>query len=336
MGNQRDEFSEAIASVAFATLHTLMPGSPYIFPSPDFTATNTNISTNKKEFAGEPILREIPLVLEWLKEKGLNALNSRYSRYEKDINQFFSCSDPASADGRAKFYKLTNSYIECLNIVLIHRAFQDEVSQGFVDRLSKVTDGQDHPNASSAGSSRDFLFELLIAARMSLAGYKIDFDKVTDVVAENNEFLIFGECKRLSSEKKFEENFKKAGKQITTQAVGISKRVYGLVFLDVSSCLDDLPKMELPNAKVAEWAIHESLEAFVARNASKIEQLAERFSEVSLGVCLIGMAPIWTQDGTLYMASKTRAIAPPSLSIDDFNTLKKILERFSSSMLSLV
>ncbi|WP_153018993.1 hypothetical protein [Lysobacter capsici] len=291
---------------------------------------------HKKDFAGEPILKEMPCVLEWLKGKGLNALNSRYARYEKDIDHFFSCDDPTSADGRTKFDKLTNSYIECLNIVLIYRAFRDEASQGFADRLSKVTDGQAHPDASSAGSSRDYLFELLIAARMSLSGYKIDFNKVTDVVAENDDFLVFGECKRLSSEKKFEENFKKAGKQISARAAGMSQRVYGLVFLDVSSCLDGIPKMELRNAEAAQRAMHESLEAFVARNASRIEQLTERFSESSLGVCLIGQAPIWTRDGTLYMAARTRVVAPQSLSDEDFNSLNKILSEFSSSMLSLV
>lgn len=296
----------------------------------------SNSHAHKKEFAGESILKEMPPVLEWLKGKGLNALNSRYSRYEKDIEQFFLCDAPASADGRAKFEKLTNSYFECLNIVLIHRVFRDEASQGFVDRLSKVADGQDHPHTSLAGPSRDYFFELLIAAKMSLSGYKIDFTKVTDVVAENDEFLVFGECKRLSSERKFEAKFKEAGKQITVQVEGAPKRVYGLVFLDVSSCLDGIPKTELPNAEVAQRAIHDSLEAFVARNASKTEQLAERFAEVSLGVCLIGQAPIWTKDGTLYMSSKTRVVAPRSLSDEDFDSLNKIMSGFSSSMLSLV
>lgn len=90
MGSQRDEVAEAIAGVAFATLQALMPGSPGILPSPDDAST----STYKKKFAGESILKDMPCVLEWLKEKGLSALNSRYSRYEKDVDQFFSCDDP--------------------------------------------------------------------------------------------------------------------------------------------------------------------------------------------------------------------------------------------------
>lgn len=298
--------------------------------------TNSRTTTELKIFASELILNEMPCVLEWLKKKGLNALNSRYSRYEKDIDLFFSCAGPSSEDGRAKFDKLTNSYIECLNIVLIYRAFRDEASQGFVDRLSKVIDGQDHPDASSAGSSRNYLFELLIAARMSLSGYKIDFNKVTDVIAENHEFLIFGECKRLSSEKKFEENVKDAGKQIAVQAEGAPQRVYGLIFLDVSSCLDGIPKTELPCIEVAQQAIHESVEAFVARNSSRIERLTERFSGVSLGVCLIGQAPLWTKDGTFHMATRTRVVVPLSLADEDFDSLNKIMGRFSGSMLSLV
>ena len=138
------------------------------------------------------------------------------------------------------------------------------------------------------------------------------------------------------SEAEMDQSAALAYKQITAQAEGMSQRVYGLVFLDVSSCLGGIPKMELPNVEAAQWAIHESLEAFVARNASKIEQLAERFSEASLGVCLIGQAPIWTRDGTLYMAARTRVVAPQSLSDEDLNSLEKILSGFSGSMLSLV
>jgi hypothetical protein len=34
MGRQRDEVAEAIATVAFATLHALMPDVPSVMPAP--------------------------------------------------------------------------------------------------------------------------------------------------------------------------------------------------------------------------------------------------------------------------------------------------------------
>jgi len=249
---------------------------------------------------------------------------------------FFSSTDPLSSDGRAKFDKLTRSYIECLSIVLIYRAFQNEASKGFTDRLSKVVDGQDHPDAGAAGASRDFLFELSIAARMTLSGYKVDFNKITDVVAENNEFLIHAECKRLSSGKKFEKNFKKAGEQIATQVKATNKNTYGLIFLDISSCLDSLPKREVSNDEEARRTIHKNIERFVEINSSKINHLTERFSGVSLGVCLIGQAPIWIRNHTLYMVTDTQVIAPQSLNDEDFGNLKKILDSFHNSTHSLV
>ena len=288
--------------------------------------------THKKEFAGEPILNAMPNVLEWLENKGLNGLNSRYSRYAKHIDEFFASGDPTSPEGRARFNRLTNSYIECLNIVSIHGAFKDEVSDGFAARLSKVADGQDHPDAKSAGPSRDYLFELLIAARLSLSGYEIDFDQITDVVAERDGLLVFGECKRLSSKNKFEENFKKAGKQIEMQAKAAARRIDGLVFLDVSSCLENLPKTELSSAESAHGALKCCMDTFINQNSSRIDQLNERFSGVSLGACIIGQVPVWTKDATLHTVTDTRVIAPENLSDDDFERLNQVMIGFSSSI----
>lgn len=293
------------------------------------------VGSHRKDFGGEAVLKQMPAALAWLAAKGLNALNSRYARYERDIDAFFSSIDPTSLEGRAAFAKLTNSYKECLNLIIIYKAFRDEQSKGFWDRLSKVTDGQDHPELNEAGPSRDFLFELLIAARMSLSGYQIDFDKVTDVVAKTSDFLILGECKRLSSEGRFEANFKKAGKQIITEAETIVQKAYGLVFLDVSACLPPV-KAELINSETVERTMHQAIEDFVERNKSKIDQLTERFANSSLGVCLIGQTPAWTQDGTLQLATRTRVIAPLSLSDKDFESLNTIMQGFSRSLLSVV
>ena len=68
---------------------------------------------------------------------------------------------------------------------------------------------------------------------------------------------------------------------------------------------------------------------------NKIEQLNERFSNTSLGVCLIGQAPVWTKNFTLYSVTNTRVIAPVSLSDTDFKSLNKILDNFTCSMFSL-
>lgn len=292
--------------------------------------------THKKEFSGEQILNAMPDILGWLESKGLNGLNSRYSRYTKHIDEFFASGEPASPEGRIRFEKVAKSYIECLNIFVIHRAFKDELSDGFAVRLSKVADGQDHPDAKLAGSSRDYLFELLIAARLSLSGYEIDFDQITDVVAERDGLLVFGECKRLSSEKKFEENFKKAGKQIEIQTKALVRKIDGLVFLDVSSCLENLPKTELPNAEAAHKALKRSMNDFIKQNSSKIEQLNQRFSGVSLGACIIGQTPIWTEDATLHTVNNTSVIALENLSDDDFERLNKIVSGFSSAILGVV
>ena len=288
-----------------------------------------------KLFSGESSLDYMPEVLKWLNDKGINSLSSRYSKYSRDIDDYFKCADPTSIEGRAKFDKLTNSYLECINIVTVYKVFRDEHSKGFVDRLKQVISGQQHPGNGSAGPSRDFLFELMIAARLQQSGFKIDFNKLTDVVADNGEFLVFGECKRLSSEKKFEANFKHAGKRLDLRAKKETKRVHGIIFVNVSSCLTNIPQSELLDEIEAWRVISSSVEQFVVRNNNKIEQLNERFSNTSLGVCLIGQAPVWTKNFTLYSVTNTRVIAPVSLSDTDFKSLNKILDNFTCSMFSL-
>jgi hypothetical protein len=56
----------------------------------------------------------------------------------------------------------------------------------FVSTLSKVVKGKDVPGLNAAGASRNFLFELPVAACFHLAGYAIDFDDADDVVARRD------------------------------------------------------------------------------------------------------------------------------------------------------
>ena len=95
-------------------------------------------------------------------------------------------------------------------------------------------------NSNNMDEGRNFLYELLIATWFSKLGYEIDFDNETDVVAKYGEVTIYAECKRIKSNRSFEENYKKAFKQL--EKVEKQKNIYKLVFVDIYNCVAEYLK----------------------------------------------------------------------------------------------
>jgi hypothetical protein len=280
-------------------------------------------------FSGESIISQIPSVINWLESFGFNALCSRYSRYVKYIDEFFNLENPDSNEGREKFERLTKAYRECFEIVIIKNVFGKEKSDGFKNRLAKVIKGADYLEPKPVDEARDYLFELIVAARFSRCGYQLDFDALTDVIAKKKGYTIYAECKRISSEKRFEENFIKAGKQLQREIKNPSENNYGLIFIDISSCIfEDLPKSEVDNEVIAGLYLDKAMCSFVQRESYHIDLLNEKFSTVSLAVCLMGQAQIYTSNLKLNFVMNTKIHTWTHLSDNDFNTLNYLLKDF--------
>ena len=287
---------------------------------------------NKQHFSGESILSQMPSVLKWLESFGLKALSSRYSRYIKYINEFYKVEIPDSKDGRSKFTKLTKSYQECLYITYIYKVFHSEISEGFKEKLYKVITGADHLTDNISCEARNYLFELLIAAKFFQCGYEIDFDVLTDVVAMKNGHTVYAECKKISSKKGFEQNFKKAGKQLQAKIEENNKNISGLIFIDISNCLlDNLPQSEIETSELALKYLKDAMIYFVEQQNGHIETLNNRFSSYSLGVYLMGQYPAWTKDHVLYSVENSEVITAETISDMDFEKLKKMLNGFEEA-----
>lgn len=114
---------------------------------------------------------------------GLPARNSRYAGYDECIEKFFRDRPDTLQDGGNRLFReLSLAYSECIDIYFVYRCFGEIRHPNFIEKMSRVVAGRDVPELEEAGASRDFLFELLVAARFQLAGYNIDFDEKTDVV----------------------------------------------------------------------------------------------------------------------------------------------------------
>ncbi|HIF9430512.1 hypothetical protein ACPV3S_13320 [Photobacterium damselae] len=288
-------------------------------------------------FSGESVLSKMPEVLEWLTSFGFKALSTRYSRYIKYIDAFFESENPDSEAGRAKFDALTKSYKECVEILIIKTVFCDEKSEKFKSKLKEVIKGKDHLDSSSACGARDYLYELIVAAKFSKAGYSIDWEGLTDVVASKSGVKVFIECKRITSEKRFEENFNKAGKQLKREMAKEKGTKSGLVFIDVSNCIvKAVPNHEVSDPVIAKLIIDNAVNGFVKRNSYHIESLNQKYSRYSLGVCLTGQASIWTEDLTHYLVSKTDVRAYSKQSDIKFQKLNSILNGIENSFIGLL
>jgi hypothetical protein len=286
--------------------------------------------------SGETVLEEMPRILEWIASLGLPSSRGRYSRYIHSIDTFFAESNPNSDEGRRAFELARKSYRECLEIFLVYRAFHSESATGFRDRLDHATCGPEHLAAGSPTGSRDYMFELLVAARFTGMGYLIDFNTQVDVIAQKGEHIIQAECKRISSAKKFRGRFISAGDQLRLRRQEV-QATHGMIFIDVSNCVSGiLPAPELDTIHDANRAIGVAMQHWISRHAAMIEQLNERFLDCSLGVALIGQFSPWTRDTLGPTTATTTAVrATKQLPDNIYAELEKIMQGFDQALHNL-
>jgi hypothetical protein len=118
-----------------------------------------------------------------------------------------------------KFREVSNSFYEASQLIAIHKGLVSvPVTLGLKSRLQSLVHGQTSSVAERAdGKShkpRDASFELFVASAFTRAGFLVDLDQITDVVAASgaNTFLI--ECKRPRHENSFESAMKEASSQL--------------------------------------------------------------------------------------------------------------------------
>lgn len=291
---------------------------------------------SRAETNEDVILKKLPEIISWLVALGLPAGNSRYARYDQIIEKFFRNSPDTLLDsGSQLFRELSLAYRECTDIYAVYWCFSEIRHQNFIEKLSKVVAGRDVPELGEAGKSRNFLFELLVAARFQLAGYDIDFDEKTDVVARRDGVTVRVECKRLASEKKFSTRIDEAADQLSKASTKVDEKVVGLIYVDVSSCIVESVQQEVGTHDDAAREVKRELMRFLVRNAAAVEAANQKHLDVSYATCLIATLPIWTHDFVMQTVSCTDVRAATDLSDERFEELEKVLYGFDQSFTKL-
>lgn len=180
---------------------------------------------------------------DWLDSIGLPYSKTRFGKYKKDIQRFYSDINKKNENEneiKAEFHSFLNAHSEITEIIRIYNDVSKSEQYDYIDQLKKVTSGQPFRNNTANDNSRDFAFELTMAARFIRSGFEVNLNQLADVVAKREDTpQIYVECKRIKSLSKVAKNIKKANEQLKRRlARENSKLPRGLVAINVNDLIN--------------------------------------------------------------------------------------------------
>jgi hypothetical protein len=190
---------------------------------------------------GQNILVEYKQACAWLDSLGINFKRSRFGRYQKEISEFAKTikSKISEEEKISAFYSFLNSYAEATELIRVKSALERIESSKYLSQLKKATAGQAFRNIANNDSSRDFFFELTLAARLINAGYSVTVNELADAVADISGAKVFFECKRITSQKMVKDRVKHASTQLKKRFLNeISDKTKGIIYLNVTELLN--------------------------------------------------------------------------------------------------
>lgn len=190
---------------------------------------------------GQNILVEFKQACAWLDSLGINYKRSRFGRYQKEISEFGKVikSNISKEEKISTFYSFLSSYAEATELIRVKSAFERIDSINYLSQLKKATAGQAFRNSAYKDSSRDFFFELTLAARLINAGYSVTVNELADAVADISGAKVYFECKRITSQKMIKNRVKYASTQLKQRFLNdFSVNIKGIVCLNVTELLN--------------------------------------------------------------------------------------------------
>lgn len=171
-----------------------------------------------KEFIikGDQVIKEYEQACRWIESLGLPYARGRFGLYHKSIKHSLkTIREVEDPDGKVdEFIKYLTSYAEATELIRLKKSFSSRKHEKYIDKLRHVTSGQPFRNSSKSDSSRNFGFELSMAARLITASYETDINQIADIVSKINGRNVYFECKRIKSIKKLRERVKSANLQL--------------------------------------------------------------------------------------------------------------------------
>jgi len=174
--------------------------------------------------------------------------NTRIDRYRRYLEQLPPKGPKGWELDRGIFIDPPNSPIEhgpdrllyvlreVHELTWIGEGLRDAHTRGLADKLQIVVRGADFAALDRNTASRNTQFELRIASYLGRAGYRLDFESLTDIVATCGLTTYYVECKRVASAAQLTRRIKEALNQIEERKPksGFVHGRHGVVAVDVT------------------------------------------------------------------------------------------------------
>jgi hypothetical protein len=235
--------------------------------------------------SGEYLFSSYLEACEWLDEFGFEFKKTRFGQYKKEMELFSRKLDEnkSSEELESAFHAHLNAYAEATEIVRIRSALEGNEFDHYRERLKKVVSGSAFRNTSLKDQSRNFSFELTMAARFIKGGFDVELNNIADIVVFVDGVKIYVECKRIRSGKSIESNIKKANEQIKRRLdKDSSKKPRGLIAININDILN-------PSNDMLVVETIEELQRFNSEQLNEFishfeDQLRKREQKKTLGV----------------------------------------------------
>ena len=213
-----------------------MPASPDYYSLPTESLPTLDYSAR---------LADLIEFKKFLDAHGITTQNTRIERYIQYFEQVVAGVEAAevsifknSQDERFKSKTdwLLYALREVDELMWILKGFKTHVPNGLAARLKDLVSGSDFAALDTNSRARNVEFELRIASYFCQAGYQVDLSTTTDIIALNDVFAFFIECKRVASASQVKQRLAEAVKQLTRRMPRkyLNKHTYGYVALDVT------------------------------------------------------------------------------------------------------
>ena len=181
----------------------------------------------------------------FLESHGITTQNTRIERYIQYFEKVVTDVEVAevsifknSQDERFKSKTDWLLYVlrEVDELMWILKGIKTHVPNGLADRLKDLVSGSDFAALDTNSRARNVEFELRIASYFCQAGYQVDLSTATDIIALNDNFAFFIECKRVASASQVKQRLAEAVKQLDRRIPRkhLNRDAYGYVALDVT------------------------------------------------------------------------------------------------------
>jgi hypothetical protein len=173
--------------------------------------------------------------------------SSRLVKYQAELKKLVQLDkDENVYTGVTENPNILAAFVEAGQIIQVADFLKTYLNENVLSdgNLIKLQAGMlNYADSINDDPSRNTFFELLVASHLDKTGIKVDLSKKTDIIADFEDFKVFIECKRVSSETKYNDRIKEAIKQLERRFTKGKTKEFGLVFISATSILN--PKLNI-------------------------------------------------------------------------------------------